>query len=129
VNYGRFRCTYSDALKEAGWSAGEIDCREAGGCPLTAEQERNAFIDGNAGLEREGVTIMLDTGAGDEKQDPVPAKVKLMPITNMTEQDAGASFVVGVGGTTSDQQVQPKRAPPAIAPRTPSKGGGKSKRK
>ena len=76
-----------------------------------AEQERNAFID------------------DDEKQDPVPAKVKLMPITNMTEQDAGANFVVGVGGTTSDQQVQPERAPSAIVPRIPSKGRGKSKRK
>jgi hypothetical protein len=55
--------------------------------------------------------------------------VKLMPITNMTEQDAGASFVVGVGGTTSDQQVQPEPAPSAIVPRIPSKGSGKSKQK
>jgi hypothetical protein len=92
-----------------------------------AEQERNAFIDGNAGLEGEGVTMML--GKSKKKQASAPAVKARMPITNMTERDEGAAFVIGLGGTTGEEQVQPEGAPSTTAPRTPREGGGKSNQK
>jgi hypothetical protein len=95
--------------------------------PLIPEQEHSALIDGDAMHDAECVTIML--GKTKKKQAPAPAAKARMPITDMTEQDAGGSFVIGLGGTTGEQQVQPERASSAISPRIPSKGGGKSKRK
>ena len=117
-------------MKQPGESLSEyVRRRMAEEGPMTAAQERAAFIDGNKLHEGAAVVMAIGGGKGNKLAGALGNKGTLIPIRDCTESDEGAGFVIGLGVDTGEARDPPNRSPVATsAPDrpTPKESGARS---